>query len=523
MRSFLSSLLLGLLTSSESWNLVSLCDVVSPSSSHHLLTDWSPSPGEASLSFLPFPHQLSLFITFVSPFLLRFYWRHSFFSIFLDQRRSLSLSYLRLSVEERSARRTTKMQRHDGIEQIPAVFGGQTPHGSQVIALMRFSQEATTWNLPIMIAQGLLVAEIVRTYPAEIRMILRLWKRKKPNMAEIFFIMIKYLTLIAVIFDILVTETFAAKSDFDCRSWAWTSSTFYFLCSSLVFCVIGWRARIIFRTSQLATYLISAGMVGQFVVAMWTNSRVEKADTLTPAGTCAPADQVHGSAASNPSLHIHFWESSTFWFLLYNTIFELSLLVACCLRLKRTSSGPNGLTQIAKVLFVNNVHYMIGVETCNFIELVMLLGWASSLPPVHITSIAIQIVVGLQMLIGEQEAVYNPSCSRATYSTAYSSSNSSYSKPHHRGTASNVTFNSPGRALSFVKRPGTATTMTESSTGDWRGRKGTFSSVSSVPAYVKSVPEEVTPQLPPKSAINYKQEVRVSIDTSPIPTHPGAP
>lgn len=393
-----------------------------------------------------------------------------------------------------------------------------------MIALMKFAQEQMTWNLPVMIAQTLLVSEVVRTYPAEIRMLLRLYQRKKPNMAEIFFILIKYLTLIAVIFDILVTETFAAKSDFDCRSWAWTASTFYFLCSSLVFCVVGWRARIIFRTSQLASYLLSAGLVVQFAIAMWTNYRVDKADALSPAGTCAPSAQVHGSPDGNVGLHIRFWESSTFWFLLYNTIFEMAVMVACCLRLKKTSSGPGGLTQIAKVLFFNNVHYMAGVETCNFIELVMLLGWTASLPPIHMTSIAIQIVVGLQMLIGEQEAVYSPSCSRVTYSTAaYSSSNGSYSKPHHATTSSNVSFSSPNRALSYVKRPGTGTTMTDSTFVDARGRKGTFSSISSVPAYVKQSPEEAPPQLPPKAGINYKQEVQVEIDMSPLPPQTDVP
>ncbi|SNX82760.1 uncharacterized protein MEPE_01466 [Melanopsichium pennsylvanicum] len=410
------------------------------------------------------------------------------------------------------------MQRHDGIEYIPEIFNGRPPQVSQVIGLMRFEQESMTWNFATMIAQTLLMAEVVRTYPAEIRMILRLRQRKKPNMAEIFFILIKYLTLIAVILDILVTETFYAKSDFDCRSWAWTSSTFYFVCSSLVFCVIGWRARIIFRTSNLASYLISAGLVVQFAIAMWTNYRVDKADALSPAGTCGPSAQVHGSSNGNENLKLHFWERSTFWFLLYNTVFELTLLVACCMRLKKTSSGPGGLTKIAKALFVNNVHYMAGVETCNVIELIMLIAWAASLPPLHITSIAMQIVMGLQMLIGEQEAVHSPSCSGMTYeSGAHYASNSSYGKPAHHATASNMSFSSPSRTWSYFKRPGTANTATDVTISEHRGYKGALSSFGSVPAYVKNSPEDLPPQLPPKTGTNYEQEVEVSIDMSPLP------
>lgn len=71
------------------------------------------------------------------------------------------------------------MQRHDGTEYIPAIFGGAPPHAQQVISLMRMSQEMTTWNLPVIIAQTLLVAEIVRTYPAELRMLTRLAQRRR--------------------------------------------------------------------------------------------------------------------------------------------------------------------------------------------------------------------------------------------------------------------------------------------------------------------------------------------------------
>lgn len=196
-------------------------------------------------------------------------------------------------------------------------------------------------------------------------------------------------------------------------------------------------------------------------------------------------------------------------------------MIACCIRLKRTSSGPGGLTQIAKVLFYNNVDYMAGVETCNFIEMVMIMGWSFSLPPLHMTSIAIQIVVGLQMLIGEQEAVYSPSCSRVGYGTAYSAGSSSYSRP----TTSNSSFGR-GQAMSYVKRPGTANTVTEvgGPISDYRGRKGTFSSIGSMP-YVKPQvnADELPPDVPPKSTYPYNQCVEMSIDMVANRSHAVAP
>lgn len=101
---------------------------------------------------------------------------------------------------------TSTMQRHDGSEYLPALFPNSPPSAKQTIALMRLMQEGTAWNLVVIIAQVILVAEIVRTFPAEIRMMCRLVQRRKPNVAEALFLSIKYLALLGVIFDILVAD-----------------------------------------------------------------------------------------------------------------------------------------------------------------------------------------------------------------------------------------------------------------------------------------------------------------------------
>lgn len=98
------------------------------------------------------------------------------------------------------------MQRHDGSEYLPALFPTTPPTAKQSIALMRLMQEGTAWNLVVIIAQVVLVAEVVRTFPAEIRMMCRVVRRRKPNMAEMLFLSIKYLALLGVVFDILVAD-----------------------------------------------------------------------------------------------------------------------------------------------------------------------------------------------------------------------------------------------------------------------------------------------------------------------------
>lgn len=258
----------------------------------------------------------------------------------------------------------------------------------------------------------------------------------------------------------------------------------YFLCSVLVFCVLAWRSQIIFRTERRARWLLLGGLVGQLALAMFANSRVDKPDAMSPAGTCVPRRTLQrrghsGSGGADPEDGAErVWESATFWWLLYSTLFDLAMLVATSVRLIRTSSGPQGLTKIAKVLVVNNLHYLLGVETCNLVEIIMLIGWTSALPPLHQTSIAVQIAIGLQMLIGEQEAVYSPTYSRPGYGGSAASRGGTGSGPatttgvsgvgtnsEHAGGTSYVSHASSGatkfelqtRTLSHAStRPGTA-------------------------------------------------------------------
>ncbi|PWZ03382.1 hypothetical protein BCV70DRAFT_224840 [Testicularia cyperi] len=364
------------------------------------------------------------------------------------------------------------MQRHDGNEYLHAVFAGVRPTMDQSIALMRMMQEGTTWNLGAIGAQFLLMAEILRTIPAEVRLLTRLIRRRKPNMAECLFVAIKYFALIAVVLDVILSATFVANSQDDCHNWAWTSSTMYFLCSWLVFCAIVWRATIIFSTYKWIAYTCYLGLAGQLAMALWTNYRVVKPDDYSPAGVCVPHQMMDNTPAGGGESG--FWDSATFWFLLYNTIFDLCVLTACCIRLLRTARGPGGLTKIARVLFVNNVHYMLGVEMCNLIEIILLMGWWRNMPQLHQPSIAIQIIMGLNMIVQEQEAVYSP-----TYSKQYGFSEV---RPGSSGGPTHSMASSNTRVGTFSKRPGTAgSNFTAPSTAYYRGRADTTNSFRSLP------------------------------------------
>lgn len=307
----------------------------------------------------------------------------------------------------------------------------------------------------------------------------------------------------------------------------------YFLCSVLVFCVLAWRSQIIFRTERRVRWLLLGGLVGQFALAMFANSRVDKPDAMSHAGTCVPRRTLEhhaqsGGGADPEDGAERVWESATFWWLLYSTLFDLAMLVATSVRLIRTSSGPQGLTKIAKVLVVNNLHYLLGVETCNLVEIIMLIGWTSALPPLHQTSIAIQIVIGLQMLIGEQEAVYSPTYSRPGFGGSAGSRGGSGTGPGtatstsgvgtntgHTGATSYVSHASSGatkielqgRTLSHAStRPGTAGsvgTYCLSAGYGRRQRNDTASTFQTLPYVISKEhefddDEETPPQVPPK-------------------------
>ncbi|EPQ28194.1 uncharacterized protein PFL1_04022 [Pseudozyma flocculosa PF-1] len=314
------------------------------------------------------------------------------------------------------------MTRHDGSSQVPIIFERQ-PNVRQILALQDYALDQIWWNAPLVISQALLLAEVLRTYPAEAAMLRRIYVRKKLNLAEMMFFSIKYTSLLSVILTTLVQLTKVPGTDARCMAFSWASNILTFAICTLVVATIAWRTSIIFHRSRRVLALLGAGLLVQVGLTAWAVINYYRTPIALPNGLCAPQQTNH---KADPS----FFELSTFWYVLYNALFDLAMVVSSSARLWQSARGPLGFARVSSLLFANNVHYAICADVVNLVELVTILGFRGSVPSYQYLVIAIQGMVGMQMLITEQEAVYAP---RGATVASYNFPLQSIGGSHHGG------------------------------------------------------------------------------------------
>lgn len=103
---------------------------------------------------------------------------------------------------------------------------------------------------------------------------------------------------------------------------------------------------------------------------------------------------------------------------LASAIIDSSFVGAASWRLLRFVQGPTGLQRIGRLLFLNNVHYLVIISTLNLAYFWVLCFLNSKVPPLLWLTITIQIIVSLQMLISEQDEAHGHG-NRPTYHTAW--------------------------------------------------------------------------------------------------------
>lgn len=90
------------------------------------------------------------------------------------------------------------------MRELHIIFSSGPPGPEQLDALERLMSSTMAWNIPYVAAATFLAGEIIRTYPGEVRLISRVIKRRKPNLAEMLFILIKYFSLIFLVLFVLI-------------------------------------------------------------------------------------------------------------------------------------------------------------------------------------------------------------------------------------------------------------------------------------------------------------------------------
>lgn len=98
----------------------------------------------------------------------------------------------------------------------------------------------------------------------------RIYKRKRINIAEILFLMIKYIALLAFICEAITDFTSGWLTARGCLVLTWIYEVGLYFTSTLISCALAWRCYVIFqRRHRVGLYLL-IGLSTQLSMAMVT-------------------------------------------------------------------------------------------------------------------------------------------------------------------------------------------------------------------------------------------------------------
>lgn len=207
------------------------------------------------------------------------------------------------------------------------------------------------WSYPSIVGHAIIFLESLRTIPAEWRMWSRIWKRKRMNAAEIMFMAIKYFAILGYACDAVVRATTLMKSGQGCYRVHYTSMFGIFFATFLVALAIAWRTYIIFQCRKSVYWSFFAALCIQFSLSMSTMAMQYKYNLLED-GYCITKH----SAAYYLKVPPH--KLILPWYLLYNGIYDFCVTAAATRHLVKTMGAPRGVSEVGRVLFQNNVHYV---------------------------------------------------------------------------------------------------------------------------------------------------------------------
>lgn len=123
-------------------------------------------------------------------------------------------------------------------------------------------------------------------------------------------------------------------------------------------------------------------------------------------------------ATVSANKHRMWYQVHAAWFLLYSSLFDAIVVTAGTWRLIKFVKGPTGFQRIGRLLFLNNIHYLILICGVNFAQFWLLVFAFEKFPVLIWLTSTIQIMTCLQMLISEQDEAHGHG-NKSGYTTGY--------------------------------------------------------------------------------------------------------
>ncbi|KAE8215846.1 hypothetical protein CF327_g953 [Tilletia walkeri] len=265
-------------------------------------------------------------------------------------------------------------------------------------------------QIPVVAAQTLLIAEIIRKIPVDYRMGSRAKERGRLNVSELLYFSIKSFALVAVILDCVLQESTAITSGEACKAASGASTFLWYTSSTLVAAAVAWRTYIIFGRSAIALRLLLIGLLMQFTVTIAAVCKTHKFLVIND-GYC-DYDPHQFADLKRP-----WYQLAAPWFVFVNFLFDMSMVGASTWKIVSAAKSPLGFSGLARVLILNGVQYAVLVCTTNFIEFILIATASHKIPSLLNLSITIQIITGLNLIAEEQDAVHGYTRSHLLTST----------------------------------------------------------------------------------------------------------
>ncbi|KAL9939122.1 hypothetical protein V8E36_001935 [Tilletia maclaganii] len=254
-------------------------------------------------------------------------------------------------------------------------------------------------QIPVIASQTLLVAELIRKLPVDIRMGNRAYKRGRFNASELLYFSITAFALVAIILDCLLQESTALGTPKGCRMTSTASIFLWYASSTLVAAALAWRTYVIFGRGRLAGRWLLGGLTIQTTAMITAVCRAHKYIILND-GYC-DFDVTQFLDLRKPWYHL-----ASPWFVLINFLFDVSTVAASTWKLVTSARSPLGFSGLARILIANGVQYACLVCTTNLVEFILIASAEHKIPSLLNMSITIQIITGMNLISDEQDAVH---------------------------------------------------------------------------------------------------------------------
>lgn len=190
------------------------------------------------------------------------------------------------------------------------------------------------------------------------------------------------------------SRSFTRQGKHGCTITDWLTEVGWFICGSMVSATLALRVYITHNKNRKMGIILLIGLLLQLALGVKVPAQGINWDTVIN-GYCAA---YHEEAVEHQyHINLNTWLS-------WSVVYDVIMIIASCTKLIRGAGGFKCLRKTSKLLFTHCIHYLITISALNLAQLI--LNNFTNAPNLMLINVAVQIVLGMQQLVSEQDLVH---------------------------------------------------------------------------------------------------------------------